>query len=331
MVDRATAAAAGFAVRVRREVRREPQIGRARARRSRGPAGGASARCAGPAQGRGPRDQGRELRDRRGDHARAAPRQADAGRRHAERVDPRRGRDLRRAGGHARRESRDREDRARPVRRRRCAPDRRAGDEPRGLVLPRHLFLRRRLLRPRAARARAPPDARAARPGVGETRGRPAAQGAVRAADPGLGRREGDRARRGSAADRVGVRQPAAHWHAAAVRSDRDLRTRRAFRRQPAQARPRGGHGLEHLHARTACRPRPSRCPDRRRSTRSRIRRRRRTSISSRAATAPANSPRISPSTTAPWQNSSSAGADGAEAIARGLPVASSPRLPHAP
>ncbi len=44
--------------------------------------------------------------------------------------------------------------------------------------------------------ARAPVDARAARWRVGETRARPAAQGALRAADPGVDRRKGDRPRR---------------------------------------------------------------------------------------------------------------------------------------
>ncbi len=54
----------------------------------------------------------------------------------------------------------------------------------------------------------------------------------------------------GSAADRFGVRQPAATEHAAADRSHGHLRTRRGVRRQPAQARPRGGHALQHVYAR---------------------------------------------------------------------------------
>ena len=51
------------------------------------------------------------------------------------------------------------------------------------------------------------------------------------------------------------------------------------------------------------CRRRRSRCPDRRRSTRSCIRRRRPISTSSRAAMARVNSRAISPITIAPWQN----------------------------
>ena len=75
-------------------------------------------------------------------------------------------------------------------------------------------------------------------------------------------------------------------------------------RRRPAPARPRDRHAVQHLHARRACRPRPSRCRRRRRSMPRSIRRRRSTCTSSRGATAPRSSrPRL-PSTTAPCRAS---------------------------
>ena len=91
---------------------------------------------------------------------------------------------------------------------------------------------------------------------------------------------------------------------AAAGRSDGDLRDGRKLRRQPAQARSRGRHAVQHLHARRLAADADRAARGRRRSTRRRIRRRRSISTSSRAATARANSRRISPITIAPWQNS---------------------------
>ena len=70
------------------------------------------------------------------------------------------------------------------------------------------------------------------------------------------------------------------------------------------------GHAVEHLHARRDCRRRRSRCRRRRRWTRWSTRPRPSTCISSRAATATRSFPPISPTTTAPWQNSRRAAAD---------------------
>ena len=140
-------------------------------------------------------------------------------------------------------------------------PDRTRGSERRRLVLPRHLFFRGGRAGSGAARPRASPDAPAARRGMGEARCGFAAQGSVRGADPGVDRRKGDGARRRPAADRLRVRQPASARHAAAIRSHGDLRAWRPVRRQPAPARPRGGYGVQHVHARRDCRPRRSRLP----------------------------------------------------------------------
>ena len=132
-----------------------------------------------------------------------------------------------------------------------------------------------------------------------------AAQGCVRGADPGVDRREGDRATPPTGRCRVGVRQSAARRDAPAVRPHGHLRTGREIRRQSAQARSRDRYALQHLRPRwlaadadRAPRSGVARCGDA-------TRRRRRISISSRAATGPANSRPISPTTIGPWQNSS--------------------------
>ena len=104
LVDPPAAAAADFAVRLRRETRREPQVGRTRACRRRSAADRVPARGACPLPRGRPVDQGGELRDRRGHHVAAAARQADAGRRHADGADGHRRQHVRRArrGAHGR-------------------------------------------------------------------------------------------------------------------------------------------------------------------------------------------------------------------------------------
>ncbi len=79
---------------------------------------------------------------------------------------------------------------------------------------------------------------------------RPADRDAVRGADPRLDRREGNRARGGAAAHRRRIRGAPAARHAAADRSDRDLRHRPEVRRQPPALRPRARRPLQYLHAR---------------------------------------------------------------------------------
>ena len=338
LVARAAAAAAGVAVRVRRAAGREPARGRARSRRRRRAARRA-ARSSRLARWRGVdraiKAGNYEIAARH--HAAAAARQADAGRRHADVADHRRRLDLRRArGALLRREPAIVKTvlglpRRPPTLR---ASSGIAGGSPEGWFFPDTYFFaagsdRRSRCCARGHRLmRARLDAAWAR-----ARGGPAAQGSVRGADPRVDRREGDRARRRPAADRVGVRQPAAHRHAAADRSDGDLRHGRALRRQPAQARPRDRHAVQHLHARRPAADADRAAGRRRRSTRCSIRRAPSTSISSRAATARASSRRTSPTTIAPWQNSRRAGADAplrprANAVASAARRLSQPHFP---
>ncbi len=85
VVDRAAAAAAGVAVHVRREVRRDPQVRRARPRRGRRPADGVPLVVLARLKGVDRAIKAGNYEIGAGHHAAATARQADAGRRDADR------------------------------------------------------------------------------------------------------------------------------------------------------------------------------------------------------------------------------------------------------
>src|SRR5690606_22261210 len=130
-----------------------------------------------------------------------------------------------------------------------AGPSRRAS---RRAVPARDLRLHPRRQRPR----RAPPRQCRARAGAGAGLGRacagPAAGQPGRGPGAGLDHREGNRHRRGTRPHRRRVRAPAEAGHAAADRSDRDLRHGRELRWQHPPRRPARRHALQHLHPRRA-------------------------------------------------------------------------------
>ena len=192
----------GTASRCRcREARSTSTCGRARrCRRSRATlrdagvlAASVCADVARACEARRSRDQGGQLRARTRHHAARAAREADAGRRHADGGDDRRGHDVRRGAARAPRDARRRPRRRRPAGCRAAETPRRDRDERRGPRFSGHVFPRDGQQRPRAAAAGVPGAACAARRRVGATRARPAVRDAVRGADPRVDRREGNR------------------------------------------------------------------------------------------------------------------------------------------
>jgi UPF0755 protein len=156
--------------------------------------------------------------------------------------------------------------------RRAGAEDRRAGRESRGMVFSRHVFFRRGspdlalLIRAHRLMQQRLDAAWSRRAGDSPLKDPYAALILARSS-------KRKRARGRSPADRVRVHQPAADRHAAPIRSHGDLWARRELRRQFAQARPRSGHAVQHVHA-DGLPPTPIALPGRRRSTPSSIRRR---------------------------------------------------------